>query len=216
MTAGATGQTLAERKAAARAAASAARQSAHGERGAVAGEALRDVVLSRFAGALELPPARVVAGYWPIRDEIDVRPLMAALAGIGHALALPVVVTRGEALLFRSWAPDMPLIAGAFGLREPPPGSPAVRPEILLVPLLAFDASGGRLGYGAGYYDRTLASLRATGPVAAIGVGYEAQALDPVPTGPGDARLDWIATERRVIRAGRTEDEGRDADTLLR
>jgi 5-formyltetrahydrofolate cyclo-ligase len=157
----------------------------------------------RLAGhvlaALPPPPRTVVAGYWPLRDEIDPRPLMLALAGRGHVLALPVAGRRGTALAFRRFAFGDALEAGPFGTRHPGPDSPALVPDWLLVPLVAFDAAGGRVGHGAGYYDRTLAVLRAGQPVVALGIGYAAQRQPRVPVGEDDAPLDAIATEAGLV-----------------
>ncbi len=113
-----------------------------------------------------------VSGYWPIRDEIDPRPLMLRLVDAGHACALPVVKAGTERLDFRLWSPGMALEPNVFGIPEPPAGVGDADPEVLLVPLLAFDAAGYRLGYGGGYYDRTLAGLRGAGPVLTIGIAF--------------------------------------------
>lgn len=158
------------------------------------GTRLRDVVLH------EAPPpvGATVAGFWPMGSEIDIRPLMQALAERGHGLALPVTPKRGKPLSFRAWRPGEPLAAGPFGTRQPAAGE-AVEPDFLLVPLLAFDRAGRRLGYGGGYYDRTLAALpRAT----ALGVAYALQEVREVPAGPDDVRLAAVATETGVIRCG--------------
>lgn len=157
----------------------------------------------RLAGAvlaaIPLPPGAIVAGYWPLRDEIDPRPLMLALSGRGHPLALPVAGPRGTALLFRRYAFGDALAAGPFGTSNPPPLAEAVTPAVLLVPMVAFDVAGGRIGHGAGYYDRTLSALRARGPVLAIGIAYAAQRQPRVPTQPHDAPLDAVATEAGVF-----------------
>ena len=153
-----------------------------------------------FEAELARMPAPAVSGYWPMRDEFDVRPLMTRLAERGHVCALPVVVARGEALAFRRWRPGDALVAAGFGTREPGAEAAATVPDIVLAPLLAFDEAGRRLGYGGGYYDRTLAALRAAGRVLAVGVGYQAQRVDEVPFGDGDERLDWIVTEEQAIR----------------
>lgn len=124
--------------------------------------------------ALGFRAGSVVAGYWPIATEIDVRPLWRGLKAAARC-ALPVVVEAGAALQFRRWALIEDLEDGPHGTRQPMAAAPIVRPQIVLVPLLAFDAEGGRLGQGGGYYDRTLAALRSDGPVTAIGVGYALQ-----------------------------------------
>jgi 5-formyltetrahydrofolate cyclo-ligase len=128
--------------------------------------------------------------------EIDIRPLLLALAGRGHPIVLPVTPKRGLPLVFRQWRPGEPLSRGPMGTRQPESGE-TLRPDWLLVPLLAFDRAGRRLGYGGGYYDRTLATL--PGAIA-LGCGYAAQELPEVPAGPEDWRLDAVATEAGVIR----------------
>ena len=139
------------------------------------------------------------SGYWPMRDEIDVRPLMRRLGAAGWRFALPVVLGAGRPLLFRSWSEGDVLVQAAFGQFEPAVHRPVVTPDLLLVPLLAFDRRGGRLGYGGGFYDRTLAALRAAGAPIAMGVGYAGQERDSVPQGPHDQRLDWVLTEREAL-----------------
>ncbi|BAE52028.1 5-formyltetrahydrofolate cyclo-ligase [Paramagnetospirillum magneticum AMB-1] len=140
----------------------------------------------------------VVAGYWPLGDEIDPRPLMDALAARGHVLALPTVTQSGGILEFRPWSPGEALEPGPHGTWHPV-ARPPVGPQVLLVPLLAFDTRGFRLGYGGGYYDRTLGQLRRDGAVCAIGLAFAAQEVDTVPTDPWDIALDLIATEHGVI-----------------
>jgi 5-formyltetrahydrofolate cyclo-ligase len=144
------------------------------------------------------PKGAIIAGYWPMGDEMDPRPLMLALASRGHAIALPVTPPRGQPLAFRAWAPGAALQPGPMGTSEPVAGE-ELRPDVLLVPLLAFDRAGRRLGYGGGYYDRTLAALPGAKP---IGIAYAAQEMAEVPAGPQDMRLPLIATESGVIICG--------------
>ena len=139
-----------------------------------------------------------VAAYWPIRSELDPRPAMAALHAAGIALALPVVVARDAPLAFRPWAPGVALVRGTFGVSAPVDG-PSVRPATLIVPLLAFDRGGWRLGYGGGFYDRTLALMRATAPIRAVGLAFAAQEVPEVPHTVEDQRLDLIVTENECI-----------------
>ena len=155
-----------------------------------------EAVSRNFLAAIDIPERCAVSGYWPIDAELDVRVLLAALHRRGHACALPVVTGRGRRLVFRAWSPGDPLAAAAFGVMVPTDDAPEVVPRVVLTPLLAFDGRGHRLGWGGGYYDRTLAALRAgAAPVLAVGVGYEAQRVARVPAGPGDERLDWVVTE---------------------
>ena len=135
----------------------------------------------------------------PMKSEINPLPLLRKLAEAGAALALPVVAGKGKPLAMRAWAFGAPLASGVWGIREPNPEAPEVFPDILLVPLLAFDRSGHRIGYGAGYYDMTITALRARKSVAAVGIAFAAQEIAEVPTTPRDARLDLVLTERDVI-----------------
>ena len=140
----------------------------------------------------------VVSGYWPFRTEIDPRPLMRRLARLGATVALPATPAKGAdaPLTFRLWRDADALSRGSFGVREPPPDAPVLEPDLVLVPLLAFDRIGHRLGYGAGHFDRTLERLRALKPVTAIGLAYAVQAVDALPYGPHDQKLDGVCSER--------------------
>jgi 5-formyltetrahydrofolate cyclo-ligase len=141
----------------------------------------------------------IVSGFMPMKSEINPLPLMKKLAGQGARLALPAVAGRGKPLIMRAWTWGEPLVAGVWGIREPKPQAAEVEPDILLVPLLAFDRAGYRLGYGGGYYDLTIAQLRARKAVVAVGLAYAAQEIPKVPTTPRDARLDLVLTEREAI-----------------
>jgi 5-formyltetrahydrofolate cyclo-ligase len=146
-----------------------------------------------------IAPGAIISGFMPLKSEINPLPLMRNLAYAGATLALPVVAGKGQPLIMRAWTFGGPLASGVWGIREPMPDAPAVDPDILIVPLLAFDRRGHRLGYGAGYYDMTLAALRAKKPVVAIGIGYAAQEVETVPTTPRDEGLDLVLTERETI-----------------
>ncbi|MCZ7659534.1 MAG: 5-formyltetrahydrofolate cyclo-ligase [Xanthobacteraceae bacterium] len=146
-----------------------------------------------------ITPGVHVSGFSPLESEISPLPLMRRLAAAGARLALPIVAGRGKPLTFRAWSFGDPFRAGVWGIREPLPEAPEVDPDILLVPLLAFDRAGERIGYGAGYYDMSLARLRAIKPVTAVGIAFAAQEIDHVPATARDAPLDLVLTEREVI-----------------
>ncbi len=153
----------------------------------------------RVLGTIDFPKDCVVSAYWPIGSEIDPRPLMTHLHEAGHPIALPVIFARGEPLVFRAWRPDDPLEQAGFGTQVPLATQPELTPRVLIVPLLAFDRTGYRLGYGGGFYDRTLARLRDSGAVLAIGVAYAAQEVAAVPRDGSDQPVDWIVTEAEAI-----------------
>jgi 5-formyltetrahydrofolate cyclo-ligase len=146
-----------------------------------------------------VPAGAIVSGFSPLKSEINPVPLMRGFADAGAGLALPVVAGRGKPLVMRAWAFGAPLVSGVWGIREPPPSAPEVFPDILIVPMLAFDRSGHRIGYGAGYYDMTIARLRGMKPVIALGIAYAAQEIAEIPTTERDARLDFVLTERETI-----------------
>ncbi len=141
------------------------------------------------------PPGSVVAGYWPMGEEIDIRPLLYALAARGFGVCLPETPPRGQPLVFKKWQPGCAMLPGRFGTSHPQ--GEVMRPDFVLVPLLAFDAKGNRLGYGGGYYDRTLAQL----PGAfRLGCAFAAQEVAQVPVGERDLPLHAVATERSLRR----------------
>lgn len=186
---------MAETKAALRKQAFAVRKQAHAE-SAGAAEAARD----HFLASRVYTGAGIISAYCPIRTEIDVFPLMTALHEAGHRLCVPVIEGAGLPLSFREWWPGVPMAAGPFGA-EVPAGTDALVPELLIAPLVAFDLQGWRLGYGGGFYDRTLETLRSRRRTRAYGFAYSAQQIDAVPTEPTDQRLDGIVTELGLITA---------------
>ena len=159
--------------------------------------------IAAFASDLGAPVGAVVSGYLPILDEADPRGLMAALAGKGHVLALPSIIERGAPLVFRRWSDGDATTIDMFGLTEPLASAEIVTPCIVLVPLLAFDASGTRLGYGGGYYDRTLTALRAAGKIVAVGVAYAGQEVTELPRREHDEPLDAVLTEKGMRKFAR-------------
>ena len=167
---------------------------------ATTGPLAGDLLAVQFTDRVPLGAGAVVAGYWPIRDEIRPLPLMKRLHQDGVPVVLPAVVERGGVLRFRRWQPDMELEPGPFGTSHPPGDSGEATPTVVCVPLLAFDDRGRRLGYGAGYYDRTLAAMCGVGAPLAVGLAYEAQRMDSLPEGAGDQRLAWVVTENAAHR----------------
>jgi 5-formyltetrahydrofolate cyclo-ligase len=189
---------IAEVKRKARAAASKRRAAAH--------EQLQDVAGAALA-ARGLPPGLhlgvgTVSGFVPYKSEIDTFPMLERLRRGGWQTALPIVIAAGEPLIFRAWAPGEALVPGAWDIPVPTADAPEVFPDVLLVPMLAFDRRGFRLGYGGGFYDRTLEKLRRLKKVVAIGVAYHAQMMDEVPVGPHDAPLDYVMTEQETFQCG--------------
>ncbi len=142
---------------------------------------------------------RVVSAFHPIQNEPDTLRLLAALAEAGFATALPITGARGGALTFRRWRPGDATTPGPMNIPEPTASAPLVEPDLLFAPLSAFDRRGHRIGFGAGHYDRTLAALRANGPIHAVGVGFATCEVAEVPSEPHDERLDFILTERELI-----------------
>ena len=177
-----------------RTAALAARDALSDEQRAAAAQAL-----ARRGLPFEIAPGTVVSGYAPIRSEIDPTPLMREIAASGARLALPTVTARGQALTFRAWSPHDKMVLGPLGILEPSPAAPEVVPDIMLVPLAAFDNLGHRIGYGAGHYDYTLAHLRKMKAITAIGLAFAAQEIKSIPALSHDVALDYVLTEKEVF-----------------
>jgi 5-formyltetrahydrofolate cyclo-ligase len=189
---------LNELKAEARKAAAKARKAAHDSDG--------DRAPLQLA-ALDFPVRptaahKIVSAFFPYKSEIDTRPLLGKLAGEGWTTCLPIVVALGEPLIFRRWFPGEPTVPGVWDIPRPVDDAQLVEPDVLLVPLMAFDRRGYRLGYGGGFYDRTLEVLRAKKSIIAIGVAYSAQEVDSVPHGSHDQPLDFVMTEKGVFACG--------------
>jgi 5-formyltetrahydrofolate cyclo-ligase len=182
------------RKANLRAAALAARDALSGDQRAAAALAVAARGLP-----VEIKRGTIVSGYSPIRSEIDPLPLMRALAAEGARLALPAVTARGKSLAFRAWSAGDRLMLGPLGIPEPSPAAAEVIPDIMLVPLAAFDRLGHRIGYGAGHYDYTLAHVRKVKPVTAIGLAFAVQEIEAVPALQHDVALDYVLTETRMF-----------------
>jgi 5-formyltetrahydrofolate cyclo-ligase len=160
-------------------------------------------LLDNFERAIKPPNGAVVSGYFPIGDEANVMPLLHALAARRCDTALPVIAKRGQPLIFRKWRETDAMDTGPMSIPEPREEAPIVVPDLVLTPLLAFDRAGNRLGYGGGYYDRTIAVLRNVKPVIAVGIAYGAQEYPGVPHDDHDTPLDWIVTETEAIHVKR-------------
>ena len=148
---------------------------------------------------LPVAAGMVVSAFMPLKNELDPLPLMRKLADEGVRFVLPVVIGRGKPLVMREWAFGEPLVQGGWGIREPASTAATADPDILLVPMVAFDRTGHRIGYGAGYFDMTITQLRARKQVVAVGLAFAAQEIPAVPATPRDARLDLVLTEREII-----------------
>jgi len=169
-------------------------------------EAAAQAVRDRFIAEFSPKPGTVVSAFWPVGDEFDIKPTIEALHRCGCVVALPVVTVKHMPLTFRVWEPDTQFILSSFSIPEPGPDRPPATPDISLVPLLAFDGEGYRLGYGGGYYDRTLQQLRLLRrdpPFVAIGVAFAGQETARLPHEPFDQPLDCVITEQATRRFGR-------------
>jgi 5-formyltetrahydrofolate cyclo-ligase len=163
-------------------------------------------IAARYADefdGLGFAPDAVVAGYWPFREEADPRPLMQVVAAKGHPLVLPRIARRAAPLEFHRWIEGDPMRPNAFEIAEPLASAEILTPSIVLVPMLSFDAAGYRLGYGGGYYDRTLTLLRAARKIIAVGIAYAGQEVPGVPRREHDEPLDAIVTEKGMRRFAR-------------
>ncbi|MEK9678945.1 MAG: 5-formyltetrahydrofolate cyclo-ligase [Rhodospirillaceae bacterium] len=165
-----------------------------------AGRAFASLLLEHVSGC------GAIAAYWPMRDEIDVKPVLQVLAADGKDILLPIVEDKNAPLIFRRWRPGNGLERSSFGVEEPSADQPEGLPDCLIVPMLAFDRDGYRLGYGGGFYDRTIAALREAGPCLTVGAAYAGQLMDYLPRESHDQPLDLIVTEKGVMnfQIGRT------------
>ncbi|HEY8575673.1 MAG TPA: 5-formyltetrahydrofolate cyclo-ligase [Devosia sp.] len=159
-----------------------------------------DQVRRHFLLHVPLPPSDIIAGYWPIGSELDCRHLLADLSHRGHTMVLPAVTGRRQPLQMRVWEADVPLVPSQFGTMAPPETAPRAEPDLIIVPLLAFDSRGTRLGYGGGFYDHTLALM--TRKPRLIGLAFSLQEVAHVPREAHDVPLDGVVTEKGFLRFG--------------
>jgi 5-formyltetrahydrofolate cyclo-ligase len=177
-----------------RTAALAARDALTGEQRAAAAQSVAERGMP-----FEIVRDMIVSGYSPIRSEIDPTPLMLKAAALGARLALPTVTARGQSLAFRAWSPNDKMVLGSLGILEPSPAAAELIPDVMLVPLAAFDRLGHRIGYGAGHYDYTFAHVRKMKTVIGVGLGFAAQEIEAVPALSHDVALDYVLTETRMF-----------------
>src|SRR5690625_3800833 len=178
------------------------RRQAEVTQAAAAAEASADaaeMLATHLLKAVRTWPGAVVSAYWPMRDELDPLPALKALVKKGHPACLPVIIGNNQPLLFRAWKPGQTLVPGVFGTSEPPPEAEKLEPDLLLIPLLAFDRTGYRLGYGGGFYDRTLVALRARKAITGVGIAFAKQEVPEVPHDELDQPVDLIATEAGIF-----------------
>ncbi len=191
-------QTISDQKKALRKKLKPLRDAIAGEERESASEQLSEIDLA----PLGLKPGTIISGYVPIRSECNCLPLMEKLRALGMRIALPLILGDEQPLKFKEWLDGTDLVPGDFNIPTTPDNAPEVRPDVLLVPLLAFDKLGRRTGYGKGHYDRTLADLRNNAKVAAIGVAFDIQEVPEVPCDEYDQRLDWIITPSGLRKCG--------------
>jgi len=156
-------------------------------------------VAETFFKHVPLATGAIVAGYWPVKGELDVMPILRELLRKGHTCTLPHVTGEGAPLLFRQWDENMTMTTGKYGVHEPA-SNVTLMPDVILVPILAFDANGHRLGYGAGFYDRTLARLKKQKNIRTIGLAYEMQLYGTLPAEENDVKMDMIITDRNIYK----------------
>jgi len=160
---------------------------------------VEDIIADNFLEAVKLPSESVVALYWPLGDELSTIALAHRLRDSGHTVVLPAVETEGGLLTFREWTPDVPLVKGRHGIMEPPTTQEILVPELVVAPLLGVDDAGHRLGYGGGYYDRTIAGLRQDGGfLGYLGLCYSFQNVAELPIEEHDQPLDAVMSEKGV------------------
>ena len=165
-------------------------------------ESAKRALAERGLPFAKTPRQQIVSGFFPYKSEISTLPLLKRLAGEGWTIAMPVVIGEGLPLTFRAWAVGEPTVPGIWNIPVPAETAPELLPDVLLVPMLAFDAKGYRLGYGGGFYDRTLVKLRALKPVVAVGVAYAGQEVAEVPRASYDQPLDYVMTENATFTCG--------------
>ena len=156
---------------------------------------------TNFLTEIQLKKGMVIAGYWPLKQELDVMPLLHELLDLGYTCALPHVVQAEAPLVFRAWNKDTVMVEGTYGMMEPDATAEEVTPDLLIVPVVAFDPSGHRLGYGAGYYDMTFGKLSADGrKYLAVGAAFDQQCFDVVPAEAHDVHMNVIVTDKRIYK----------------
>ena len=158
-----------------------------------------NIIAEKIIRLSDIPAKSIISGFWPLADEIDTRPLLEALHKAGHKVLLPVMQGANQPLVFACWAPGDKLVTGNFKTQEPAPEKIKMVPQIMICPLLAFDRQGFRMGYGGGFYDRSIAQIQSNQPLTTIGIAFAAQEVESVITGPYDQPLDKIITEKEVI-----------------